>query len=74
MLTTIKGIYSNGQITLTEPAPITTTDTEVLVTFTENIPVATIPLKPRKAGFGKGTFTYMASDFNEPLDDLKDYM
>jgi len=29
--------------------------------------------KPRKAGFLKGKF-YMADDFDEPLDDLNDYM
>ena len=28
----------------------------------------------RKAGFGKGLITYMADDFDAPLDDLKDYM
>ncbi len=29
--------------------------------------------KPRKSGFLKGKF-YMADDFDEPLDDLNDYM
>lgn len=28
----------------------------------------------RKSGFGKGTFTNIADDFDAPLDDLKDYM
>jgi len=28
----------------------------------------------RKFGFGKGTFTYVADDFDEPLEDFKDYM
>ena len=30
--------------------------------------------KVRKAGFAKGTITYIADDFDAPLDDLKDYM
>ena len=32
------------------------------------------PKKPLKAGFGKGTFANVSKDFDEPLDDLKDYM
>ena len=27
-----------------------------------------------KFGSGKGMFTYIADDFDEPLDDFKDYM
>jgi len=30
-------------------------------------------VKPR-AGCMKGTFVWMSDDFNEPLDDFKDYM
>ncbi|WKN41512.1 type II toxin-antitoxin system Phd/YefM family antitoxin [Tunicatimonas pelagia] len=30
--------------------------------------------KKRQFGFRKGALKYMASDFNEPLDDFKDYM
>ena len=30
--------------------------------------------KVRKAGFGKGTFTWVSDDFDEPLEDMKDYM
>jgi hypothetical protein len=32
--------------------------------------------RDRKSGFGcmKGLILYMADDFNEPLDDFKDYM
>ncbi|WP_152763205.1 type II toxin-antitoxin system VapB family antitoxin [Salmonirosea aquatica] len=29
---------------------------------------------PNKFGAGKGLITYMAEDFDAPLDDLKDYM
>lgn len=28
----------------------------------------------RQFGFGKGTFTYISDDFDEPLDDFKEYM
>ena len=31
------------------------------------------PIKPY-AGCMKGTVTWMSDDFNEPLDDFKDYM
>ena len=29
---------------------------------------------PRKFGASKGSLIYMATDFNEPLEDFKDYM
>ena len=29
---------------------------------------------PRKFGASKGFLIYMAADFNEPLEDFKDYM
>ncbi len=28
----------------------------------------------RKFGFGKGTFTYISEDFDDPLEEFKDYM
>ena len=30
--------------------------------------------KKRKLGFGKGTFTYIAPDFDAPLEDFREYM
>ena len=30
--------------------------------------------KKRKAGFAPGLITYMASDFDAPLEDFKEYM
>ena len=33
-----------------------------------------IPVAKRKAGAGKGFITYMAEDFDAPLDDMKEYM
>lgn len=35
-------------------------------------PVAA-PARTRRAGFAKGTFTYIAPDFDAPLDDFADY-
>jgi Protein of unknown function (DUF2281) len=29
---------------------------------------------PRRAGWAKGIITYIADDFDAPLDDLKEYM
>ena len=33
----------------------------------------TLPSRARRAGFAKGTFTYIGSDFDAPLDDFADY-
>lgn len=71
MFSTIKGIYNNGQITL-EECPETNKPVEVLVTFTEDVNVQPNPNTKRKFGFGKGSLLYMAPDFNEPLEDLKE--
>ncbi len=70
MLTTIKGIYENGQIVLDE-IPQAKNKSKVVVTFLEEIQPAY--LKKRRLGSLKGKIS-MPEDFNEPLDDLKDYM
>ncbi len=70
MLITIEGYFENGEVVLKEPAP-TTKRTKVLVTFTEEVQEAA--LKPRQFGTMKGEI-WMSEDFNEPLDDLKEYM
>ncbi|MCF2503115.1 DUF2281 domain-containing protein [Dyadobacter sp. CY107] len=69
MLTAVKGIFENGQITLTEKPPVNKR-MEVIVTFIDETPK---PAKKRKAGVVAGKFK-MADDFDEPLDDLKEYM
>jgi hypothetical protein len=71
MLTTIKGYYENGAIVLTEPAPVTD-KTEVIVTFLTQ-EISSDGTKVRKPGALKGKVS-IPDDFNEPLDDLKDYM
>ncbi len=68
MLTTIKGYYDHGQITLQEIPPVTT-KTEVMVTFlTDEAAMKDQP--KRKLGGLEGKVT-IPNDFNEPLDDLR---
>ena len=69
MLPTIKGIYTNGQIILEEIPPVKN-KSKVVVTFLEEIEPT--PQK-RKLGSLKGKIG-IPDNFNEPLDDLKDYM
>ncbi len=71
MLTTIKGYYEHGQIILKEEPPVRE-KTEVMVTFlTGN--TKDNGEKKRVPGALKGRVS-IPDDFNEPLDDLKDYM
>lgn len=72
MLTTVEGIYENGQIIWSEPPPVHK-KTKVMVTFLEEIGPLPSTLKPRVGGTMKGEI-WMSEDFNEPLDDLKKYM
>ena len=71
MLTTIQGYYEKGRITLKEDAPVTE-KTDVMVTFlTEK--GNTDNNKKRIPGGLKGKVS-IPDDFNDHLDDLKDYM
>ena len=68
----IEGTYENGQIVLNEQ-PKTLTKAKVAVVFEEaNLEKKQKPVK-RPFGILKGAFT-LSEDFDEPLDDLKDYM
>ncbi len=71
MLTTIEGIYENGQVIFNELPPVKN-KSKVLITFVEEIEAST-KVKKRLFGTLKGTL-HVPDDFNEPLDDLKDYM
>ncbi len=77
MYTTISGFFENGQIILEEMPP-TSTKTKVIVTFLEQS--ENITPKIRQAGSLKklgqlvGKTYNIPDDFNEPLDDLKEYM
>ena len=71
MLTAIEGTYENGQITLDELPPVEK-KTKVVVTFLGEEETRDVPLKKRQAGSLKGKI-HVPDDFNEPLDDLKEY-
>ncbi len=73
MLTTIKGIYEHGKIILTEEPPVKT-KADVMITF---LPVEESKTQNEKQkiilGLLEGKIK-LPDDFNEPLDDLKEYM
>ncbi len=74
MLTTIKGVYDEGKIILCEDPPVKSR-AEVMVTFLEEQSEEKAP--PQKKGIILGMLEgkiRISDDFNEPLDDLKDYM
>ncbi len=71
MFTTIKGLYNEGQIILQEDAPVQG-KTNVMITFLTNEPEL-INIKKRMPGGLKGKVS-LPEDFDEPLEDLKDYM
>ena len=71
MFAAIKGYYEQGQIFLEEEAPVES-KTEVIITFlTEGI--KNTGIQKRVPGGLKGKVA-IPDDFNDPLDDLKDYM
>ena len=72
MLTTIEGTCDNGVVNFDETPPALK-KTKVLVTFLEEVPVTQPSKKERQPG-GLAGQIWMADDFNEPLEDLKDYM
>jgi len=70
MLTAIKGYYEKGKIIMKEKATVQS-KTDVIITFlTEDDKKAP---GQRVPGGLKGRVS-LPDDFNEPLDDLKDYM
>lgn len=72
MLTTVKGIYDNGKITLTEDPPIKEKKADVIITFLPEKQITPAASK-RILGGLEGKIA-VPDDFNEPLEDLKDYM
>jgi hypothetical protein len=70
MLTTVKGYFEKGKIVLSE-IPKISDKTEVIVTFL--IGESKSKVKLRVPGGLKGKI-HVPANFNEPLDDLKDYM
>lgn len=72
MLQVIKGTYENGKIILGEDPPVKTT-TQVLITFLTEENNNDSKNKRKAPGSLKGMVD-IPKDFNEPLEDLKDYM
>lgn len=70
MLTAVRGYYDHGKIVLNEDVSVAE-KTEVIVTFLRE--ASGNHRKLRIPGALKGKVT-LPDDFNEPLEDLKDYM
>jgi Protein of unknown function (DUF2281) len=70
--TMISGFYENGQIILDE-LPKTNKKVQVFVSFAEPLEIKENVKKKRQFGISRGNII-MADDFNDPLEDLKDYM
>lgn len=77
MYPVVKGIYENGVLTLLEPAP-NEERVEVLVTFMADkepkVAKKRVPGGLKRLGELEGKIYSIPDDFNDPLDDLKDYM
>ncbi len=71
MRTIIEGVYENGQILLARQ-PKVSVRTKVTVIFEEISDSDTVH-KKRPFGISKGAFE-ISPDFDDPLDDLKEYM
>lgn len=69
MLTTIKGIYENGQIILSEDAPLKN-KSKVLITFIDELD-STSKFQKRKLGLLNGKYK-LPENFNETLEELKE--
>ncbi len=76
MLATVTGTYKNGQIILDEELPVKSKTAKVIVTLVEET-IEKEAMPKRTPGLLKGAFVgdyWFSKDFNDPLDDLKDYM
>ena len=71
MLTSIEGTYENGKILLTEN-PSFNEKVKVIVTFL-NEKIEVVRKKPRPFGLMKDKIK-ISDDFDEPLEDLKEYI
>ncbi len=72
MLTTIKGIYDHGKIILTEDPPLREIKADVIITFLPEIKKENAKVK-RILGGLEGKIS-VPDDFNDPLEELRDYM
>ncbi len=72
MYQTINGFYENGQVIFNEPVSFNE-KVPIMVTFLEDIPQKSNTKNVVKFGGFEGMIT-ISEDFDEPLDDLKEYM
>ncbi|RIV18481.1 hypothetical protein DYU11_28325 [Fibrisoma montanum] len=72
MLTSLSGTYKNGTIILDE-VPSIDHDVPVIVTFLEDNKLSKAKGKGVRLGSWSGKYS-LPDNFNEPLDDLADYM
>lgn len=73
MLTTVKGIYENGQVFLEEMPP-TKAKMDIIITFLGEVKERRKNKKQGvRLGSWEGKYT-IPDNFNEPLDDLKEYI
>ncbi|MCD0487158.1 hypothetical protein LPB86_02895 [Pedobacter sp. MC2016-14] len=77
MYSAVKGIYENGTLRLLEPAP-DVNKSEVLVMFLTETKTALRSVRQPggllRLNKLKGKTLDIPDDFNDPIDDLKDYM
>lgn len=73
MITTIKGIYNEGKIMLSEDPPMQTKSDVIVMFLPDNIEQARISGQKIILGLLEGKID-TPGDFDEPLEDLKDYM
>lgn len=69
---TVEGTYKNGQIVLKEK-PESVMKAKVTVVFDEETTEKKYAPTKRPFGLAKGKI-HLSDDFNEPLEDLKEYM
>lgn len=74
MYTAIKGHFENGQIILDELPPTNEKAKVVVMFLTEETSETTPPHKGVKMGRLTGKGHGIPDDFNDPIDDLKEYM
>ena len=76
MYTAIKGTLINGQVIFEEPPP-STQNMSVVVILMEEKPKPNPSRQPGsllKLGASQGKSYKLPDDFNDPLEDLKEYM
>jgi hypothetical protein len=73
MYAAVKAIYENGQVILQETPP-TMEKTNVIVMFIKDEPVKNKKTTGVKIGSLAGKGYNIPDDFNEPLNDLSEYM